>query len=124
MSNTAAQYGNLGTGLINFIVTLVSTSFINSFGRKTLLIFSCITCVLMLTGLMAYMVLSSMVSFTGIFITFFTNQNYLFLKGAITGLSYLSVVFIVGYVLCYGVGLGPIPFFIGSGLLIKKFNFS
>ncbi|XP_050525032.1 solute carrier family 2, facilitated glucose transporter member 1-like isoform X2 [Daktulosphaira vitifoliae] len=94
MSNTAAQYGNLGTGLINFIVTLVSTSFINSFGRKSLLIFSCMTCVLMLTGLMAYMVLSSM--------------------DAITGLSYLSVVFIVGYVLCYGVGLGPIPFFIGS----------
>ncbi|XP_050435358.1 solute carrier family 2, facilitated glucose transporter member 1-like isoform X2 [Adelges cooleyi] len=97
LSTVGAQYGNLGAGLINFIVTVLSTVFINNFGRKTLLIFSCIACVFMLTGLMTFMVLSS--------------------AGTITGLSFLSVFFIIGYVLFYGIGIGPIPFFIGSELV-------
>lgn len=31
-------------------------------------------------------------------------------------MPYLSIVGVLGYVLCYGIGLGPIPYFIGSEL--------
>ncbi|KAE9540830.1 hypothetical protein AGLY_004075 [Aphis glycines] len=96
MSTADAQYGNLGAGIINFIVTILSTTFIENFGRKTLLIFSSAVCVFMLTALMISMQLSSI--------------------GTIPGISYFLIVFVIGYVLFYGFGLGPIPFFIGSEL--------
>ncbi|XP_050055597.1 solute carrier family 2, facilitated glucose transporter member 1-like isoform X2 [Aphis gossypii] len=96
MSTADAQYGNLGAGIINFIVTILSTTFIDNFGRKTLLIFSSAVCVFMLTALMISMQLSSI--------------------GTIPGISYFLIVFVIGYVLFYGFGLGPIPFFIGSEL--------
>lgn len=31
-------------------------------------------------------------------------------------MPYFSIVGVLGYVLCYGIGLGPIPYFIGSEL--------
>lgn len=31
-------------------------------------------------------------------------------------MPYLCIVGVLGYVLCYGIGLGPIPYFIGSEL--------
>ncbi|XP_022170787.1 solute carrier family 2, facilitated glucose transporter member 1-like isoform X3 [Myzus persicae] len=96
MSTAGAQYGNLSTGVINFIVTILSTTFIDNFGRKTLLLFSSTICVFMLTALMTSMILSSI--------------------GTIPGISYLLILFVIGYVLFYGFGLGPIPFFIGSEL--------
>eukprot|EP00102_Acyrthosiphon_pisum_P023191 XP_016660401.1 PREDICTED: solute carrier family 2, facilitated glucose transporter member 1 isoform X3 [Acyrthosiphon pisum] len=96
MSTAGAQYGNLGAGVINFIVTILSTTFIDNFGRKTLLLFSSTICVFMLTALMISMILSSI--------------------GTIPGISYLLIIFVIGYVLFYGFGLGPIPFFIGSEL--------
>jgi len=61
MSTADAQYGNLGAGIINFIVTILSTTFIDNFGRKTLLIFSSVVSVFMLTALMISMQLSSIV---------------------------------------------------------------
>jgi len=61
MSTAGAQYGNLGAGIINFIVTILSTTFIDNFGRKTLLLFSSTICVFMLTALMISMILSSIV---------------------------------------------------------------
>lgn len=61
MSTSGAQYGNLGAGLINFTVTILSTLFIDKFGRKTLLIFSCAVCVCMLTALMISMILTTTV---------------------------------------------------------------
>lgn len=61
MSTAGAQYGNLSTGVINFIVTILSTTFIDNFGRKTLLLFSSTICVFMLTALMTSMILSSIV---------------------------------------------------------------
>ncbi|VVC41694.1 Hypothetical protein CINCED_3A010946 [Cinara cedri] len=96
MSTAGAQYGNLGAGLINFVVTIVSTTFIDNFGRKTLLLSSSIACAIMLTALMTSMILSSVTT--------------------IPGLSYFTIAFVLGYVLFYGIGLGPIPFFIGSEL--------
>lgn len=73
ISTTGAQYGNLGTGLINFIMTILSTTFIDKFGRKTLLLFSSIACAFMLTALMISMVLSSVVNIT-IFNNFYTTN--------------------------------------------------
>ncbi|XP_026808100.1 solute carrier family 2, facilitated glucose transporter member 1-like isoform X2 [Rhopalosiphum maidis] len=96
MSTADAQYGNLGAGVINFIVTILSATFIEKFGRKTLLLFSSAMCVFMLTALMISMLLSSI--------------------GSIPGISYFLIVFVIGYVLFYGFGLGPIPFFVGSEL--------
>jgi hypothetical protein len=61
MSTADAQYGNLGAGVINFIVTILSATFIDNFGRKTLLLFSSAICVFMLTALMISMLLSSIV---------------------------------------------------------------
>jgi len=61
MSTAGAQYGNLGAGLINFVVTILSSTFIDNFGRKTLLLFSSAVCVCMLTALMVSMIISSMV---------------------------------------------------------------
>lgn len=62
MNLAGAQYGNLGAGTINFIMTILATIFINNFGRKSLLLFSSIICTLMLTAMMITMVLSSEVS--------------------------------------------------------------
>lgn len=31
-------------------------------------------------------------------------------------MPYLCIVGVLGYVLCYGLGLGPIPYFVGSEL--------
>lgn len=31
-------------------------------------------------------------------------------------MPYLCIIGVLGYVLCYGLGLGPIPYFIGSEL--------
>lgn len=31
-------------------------------------------------------------------------------------MPYVSIVAVLSYVLCYGIGLGPIPYFIGSEL--------
>ncbi|XP_025410653.1 solute carrier family 2, facilitated glucose transporter member 1-like isoform X2 [Sipha flava] len=91
-----AQYANLGAGSVGFIVTVMSALFIDRFGRKSLLLFSVTVSVVMLSA-----ILTSIVVLT---------------HNSITWVSYLLIIFIFGYVLFYGFGLGPIPFFIGSEL--------
>lgn len=90
----AAQYANLGAGVANLLIGIVSIYTINRFGRRPLVLISCVgsaLCLCLLT----------------VAITF---------NDAVDWLHYVSTAAVLLYVLFYGIGLGPIPYFIGSEL--------
>ncbi|KAK9502097.1 hypothetical protein O3M35_012692 [Rhynocoris fuscipes] len=94
LSEANAQYASLGAGAINFFVALLMIPIVNRFPRRFLAVGSC-------TMATACLVL---LSFS---ITFMHS---------FTWMPYLSIVAVLSYVFWYGVGLGPIPYFIGAEL--------
>lgn len=40
------------------------------------------------------------------------------LQSAVSWMPYFCIFTVLAYVFCYGFGLGPIPYFIGSGWLV------
>ncbi|RNA35918.1 solute carrier family facilitated glucose transporter member 1-like [Brachionus plicatilis] len=82
------QYAVFLTGFINVICTIVCVPLIDRLGRKPLLVYPMIVII-----------------FDFILLTIFlTLQD----KGMI--FSYLSIVCIIVFIMCFAVGLGPIPF--------------
>ncbi|CAH1394546.1 unnamed protein product [Nezara viridula] len=94
LSEKNAQLGNLAAGVINLSMAFIMIPSINLFSRRFVTITSC-------TLATAFLV----------FLSFSIRFMHTF-----TWMPYLSVVGVLGYVLTYGFGLGPIPYFIGTEL--------
>ncbi|KOC62479.1 Solute carrier family 2, facilitated glucose transporter member 1, partial [Habropoda laboriosa] len=91
---TGAQYATLGTGVANIAMALVSVPVMSSLNRRGVLltsIYLCFGCLLVLcTSILLIHVSSRM--------------------------PIVCTVTVLAYVIFYGIGLGPIPYFIGSEL--------
>jgi len=87
-------YANIGTGVINVLATIVSISLIEKLGRKALIIYP----------------MAVMVFVFGV-LTVVVNLNET--RNSVT-LGVISVVFILIFIVCFAVGLGPIPYLYGS----------
>lgn len=94
LTDQSAQYANIGAGALNLLMSLLSVPIVACTGRKTLALFSSFTaglCLLLLAFSVTFMHLT-------------------------TWMPTLCMCAVFLYVIFYGFGLGPIPFFIGSEL--------
>lgn len=87
-------YANIGTGLINVIATIVSLSLIEKVGRRPLIIYP------MATMVFVFGILTALIRY---------NEDR---HDATWGI--VSVVFTLIFIVCFAVGLGPIPFLYGT----------
>ncbi|XP_058125663.1 solute carrier family 2, facilitated glucose transporter member 3-like [Anopheles ziemanni] len=94
LSSTDAKFANLGAGCLNLFVAFFSPVLMAKFTRRFLALLSCSMCAIFL--------------FCLTFIVYFIDDVEWF--------SYASIVAILLYILFYQIGLGPIPYFIGSEL--------
>ncbi|XP_053983411.1 solute carrier family 2, facilitated glucose transporter member 1-like isoform X2 [Hylaeus volcanicus] len=94
LGTAGAQYATLGTGVINIVMALVSVPVMSSLNRRCVFLSSnylCFGCLVILCISIQLIRVSSCMPF-------------------------VCIVSILAYVLFYGIGLGPIPYFIGSEL--------
>ncbi|XP_043252622.1 solute carrier family 2, facilitated glucose transporter member 5-like isoform X1 [Colletes gigas] len=89
-----AQYATLGTGVANIVMALVSVPVMSSLNRRGVLLTSNYLCFGCLVILCASILSNHLSSY----------------------MSLLCIITIQAYVIFYGIGLGPIPYFIGSEL--------
>ncbi|KAG4071658.1 hypothetical protein HA402_011812 [Bradysia odoriphaga] len=94
LSSTNAKWANLGTGVINFLVASFTPYLMATINRRPLLLFS-----IFATGTMLIM------------ITVVTS-----LIDLASWLAYASIAFVFGFIVTLQLGLGPIPYFIGTEL--------
>ncbi|CAF2517281.1 unnamed protein product [Rotaria sp. Silwood2] len=87
-------YANIVTGLINVLATIVSISLIEKLGRRALIIYP------MAVMIFVFGILTVLVQLN-------ESRNN-------STLGILSVIFILVFIVCFAVGLGPIPFLYGS----------
>lgn len=88
------QYANIGTGLVNVIMTGISVPLMEKSGRRLLLLGGMVVMIVSAGGLTAA----------------------LNLHDKFTWISYLSVVCLIVFVVGFAIGLGSIPQFIGAEL--------
>ncbi|XP_032686187.1 solute carrier family 2, facilitated glucose transporter member 3-like isoform X2 [Odontomachus brunneus] len=91
---TEAEYATLGTGVINILMAIISVPVMSFFSRRK---------VLMLSGVLSVACLI----FLCISIVLMETSPIV---------ATICIVAILAYVVSYGIGLGPIPYFIGSEL--------
>lgn len=91
---TGAQYATLGTGVANILMAVISVPIMSLFSRRKVLFLSCYLCAGCLIALCIFILLIETASFMPV----------------------LCTIAVLAYVVFYGIGLGPIPFFIGSEL--------
>lgn len=89
ISGDHLQYAVLSTGVVNVIMTIACLPLIDRLGRKPLLVYPMILIVIDFVAL-----------------TFF----FIFKQSNVTLFSNLSIACIVLFIMCFAVGLGPIPF--------------
>ncbi|XP_049956586.1 solute carrier family 2, facilitated glucose transporter member 1-like isoform X2 [Schistocerca serialis cubense] len=94
LSTDASQFATIGAGGVNLLVTILAIPLLNRFGRRYLVLLSCWTATLCLVVLC-------------VSITYITSTSWM---------PYFCIFAVLSYVFCYGLGLGPIPYFIGSEL--------
>ena len=87
-------YANIGTGLINVLATIVAISLIEKLGRRALVIYP------MGVMVLVFGVLTALVQINE------TRNN--------PTIGLVTVVFILIFIVCFAVGLGPIPFLYGG----------
>jgi len=87
-------YANIGTGLINVIATVVAISLIEKLGRRPLVLYP------MALMVVVFGVLTALVQI---------NET----RNSPT-IGLVTVVFILIFIVCFAVGLGPIPFLYGG----------
>lgn len=95
MNREESQYASIGAGLANLIMAALSTWLVSRFRRRPLFLISVTCTIICLIGLTTSFRYMSSVSFA----------------------PYLAIAFLLLFVLTYGIGLGPIPYFIGNELL-------
>lgn len=83
-------YANIGTGVINVLATIVSVFLIDRLGRRILIIYPMAAMVAVFAGLTALVQINE------------TRNS--------PTLGILTVILILLFVVCFAVGLGPIPF--------------
>jgi predicted MFS family arabinose efflux permease len=86
-------YANIGTGLINVIATIASLFLIDKLGRRLLIIYPMIVMVFVFAALTILVQLNE------------TRNS--------AALGILTVIFILIFIVCFDVGLGPIPYMYG-----------
>ena len=94
LGRTGSQYATLGTGLANIAMAFVSVPVMSSFNRRGVLLTSTYLCFGCLIAL----------CFSILFIN------------ALSSMPIVCTALVLAYVIFYGIGLGPIPYFIGSEL--------
>lgn len=87
-------YANIGTGVINVLATIVAISLIEKLGRRALVLYP------MGVMVVVFAVLTALVQI---------NESR---NSATIGL--ITVIFILIFIVCFAVGLGPIPFLYGG----------
>ncbi|KAM8714315.1 hypothetical protein ACLKA7_014445 [Drosophila subpalustris] len=96
-STQAATWLNMSIGGFNLLTSLLGPLLLRKFDRRPLMINSCGLCALSLAGM--------------------SFSLYYMLRTLSNGLSYVSILFILTFILGFQLGLGPIAYFIGSELL-------
>ncbi|CAF1683534.1 unnamed protein product [Rotaria magnacalcarata] len=91
ISPTMIPYANIGTGLINVIATLIGLSLIERIGRRALVIYPMVVMVVVF-GVLTFL------------IEYNEDRNS-------TRLGVIAVIFVFIFLVCFSIGLGPIPFF-------------
>ncbi|GAB6027606.1 Solute carrier 2, facilitated glucose transporter member 5 [Chamberlinius hualienensis] len=94
MNREESQYASIGAGFANFLMAALSTWLVSRFRRRPMLLTSVICTIICLIGLTTSFYFMTSVSFA----------------------PYLAIAFLLLFVLTYGIGLGPIPYFIGNEL--------
>ncbi|BES96277.1 solute carrier family 2, facilitated glucose transporter member [Nesidiocoris tenuis] len=94
LSTPHAQYASLGASFLNFAIAVIMIPIVNHQPRRFMALLS--------TSLSTFWLVS-------LTIFILNMKTYSFM-------SYMSVVGVLCYVVCYGLGLGPIPYFIGTEL--------
>ncbi|XP_076250198.1 solute carrier family 2, facilitated glucose transporter member 5-like isoform X2 [Rhynchophorus ferrugineus] len=94
LSVKSSELATIGAGCCNMFMAIMSVQTMIWFKRRTILQISLVTSIIFLVIL-------------GISISYMDKYQFM---------PYLCIVSVLGYVLCYGLGLGPIPYFIGSEL--------
>lgn len=90
-----SQVGSIGVAVVNVIVGIISLPVIKKINKKPLLIFS--------------------ISTSAVFLVLLTLNSHIPMPSNVSG--YAAIAFVMCYVFCYGLGLGPIAYMIGSDLL-------
>ena len=93
-SEYISQIGSIGVAAVNLIVGLIALPVLNSFRKKSLLMFSSGFAMLFLTALA---------------VTIHFQDKF-------DCMGFASIALVMAYVVAYGLGLGPIPYMIGSDL--------
>lgn len=94
LSTTNAKWANLGAGCVNLLTALFTPKIMEHFNRRPVIIGSCF--------------------FSGIFLTILAIVvNYIH---AVPWFPIACVMAVFAYIFVYQIGLGPIPYFIGSEL--------
>ncbi|KAJ2953001.1 hypothetical protein O0L34_g7381 [Tuta absoluta] len=91
LSTESSQYATIGCGAVNVATAVLMVYLLPRVGRRPLLLGSVTAAAAFLFALAACM-------------------NFL----TVSGMSYVCIVAVLGYVIAYGFGLGPIPYFIAS----------
>ncbi|XP_058457766.1 solute carrier family 2, facilitated glucose transporter member 1 isoform X2 [Malaya genurostris] len=94
LNHTDAKLANLGAGCLNLFIACFTPILMQRFNRRFLALLSCSMCAVFLLCLT--------------FIVYLIEEVKWF--------SYASVVAVLFYIMFYQIGLGPIPYFIGSEL--------
>ncbi|KAI5641714.1 sugar transporter domain-containing protein [Phthorimaea operculella] len=91
LSQESSQYATIGCGAVNVATALLMVYLLPRVGRRPLLLGSVTAAAAFLFALAACM-------------------NFL----TVSGMSYVCIMAVLGYVIAYGFGLGPVPYFIAS----------
>lgn len=94
LSNVNAKWANFGAGLLNLMVAFSGPKVMEKINRRPIIVYSCL--------------------FSGIFLTMLGFiVEYI---DAVAWFSYACVFAVFSYIIAFQIGLGPIPYFIGSEL--------
>jgi len=94
LTATQAQSATLGMGAMNVLMTVISVVLVERAGRKTL----------------------QLIGLSGMFVVTVLLTICLALKDQATWLSYVSIVLVIAFVVCFATGPGSIPWFLVSEL--------
>lgn len=109
-----SQLATIGAGVINLLMAIISIPVMARVNRRTTLQISLSLTVVFL------IVLGTAINYivSHILFSFYLLLHHCIyiLQSTISWMPYVSIVGVLGFVLTYGIGLGPIPYFIGSEL--------
>nr|XP_022918299.1 solute carrier family 2, facilitated glucose transporter member 1-like [Onthophagus taurus] len=94
LSESNSEFATVAAGAVNLGMAIASIYIMSNFKRRSVFQLS--------TSLSALFLI-----LLGVAITYMTTVSWM---------PYISIVAVLGYVFAYGIGLGPIPYFIGSEL--------